>query len=93
MVSRRRRLFTDYDRQRFYAAIGVMREACIDVRRTAPINGLDYGTAGSLMQRLDDAVEALTGDREALWRKSHGGSVPIPETPLKPVQDEDDGAA
>ena len=80
-----RRFFSDSDRARFYAAIRAMRDATIDVSRAAPIGGLDYRTADAVRRALDDAVEALTGDRTALWRKDHGGTVPIREAVLKPV--------
>ena len=82
----RRRFFSDSDRARFYAAIRVMRDACVQVSRSAPIGGLDYRTADAVRHALDDAVEALTGDRTALWGKAHGGTVPIPDAVLKPVE-------
>ena len=81
----RRRFFADSDRARFYAAIRVMRDECVQVSRSAPIGGLDYRTADAVRHALDDAVEALTGDRTALWRKDHGGTVRIPDAVLKPV--------
>jgi hypothetical protein len=88
-----RRFFSDSDRARFYAAIRAMRDATIDVSRAAPIGGLDYRTADAVRRALDDAVEALTGDRTALWRKDHGGTVPIREAVLKPVDLLDAGPA
>ena len=89
----RRRFFADSDRARFYAAIRVMRDECVQVSRSAPIGGLDYRTADAVRHALDDAVEALTGDRTALWSKAHGGTVRIPDAVLKPVALLDAGPA
>ena len=65
----------------------------MQVSRAAPIGGLDYQTADAVRHALDDAVEALTGDRTALWGKAHGGTVPIPDAVLKPVDLLDVGPA
>ena len=35
---------------------------------------------------LDDAVEGLTGDQTALWRRDYGGTVADPNAALKPVE-------
>jgi hypothetical protein len=71
----RRRFFGTSDRDAFYTALRVMRDACIAVCRAAPIKGLDYRTASELKDRIDDAVEALTGNRQALWLQPHGGAT------------------
>ncbi len=87
MAKSSRRHYGDGNRQVFYDAIRVMREACITVCRTAPINGLDYRTAAELLTSVDRAVEVLTGDRRALWRQPHSNSFTAArETPLRPVE-------
>lgn len=67
----RRRVFTDGDRSTFFDAIVKMRQTCVDACRLAPVAGPDYRVASELIQRLDDAVEALTGDRKTLWLQPH----------------------
>jgi hypothetical protein len=71
VVSGRRRYFSEGDRARFLEAIRLMRDACIDVSRQAPIGSTEYRAADTLRARLDDAVEALTGDRTRFWLKPH----------------------
>lgn len=87
-MTQHRRVFLDHHRQIFFEAIRTLRNACITVERSAPIGGLDYRTAGTLIDRLDDAVEVLVGDRQALWLKPHDGScrpaVPITVLPVEP---------
>ena len=61
----RGRVFTDYDRQQFFAALKAMREACIDVQRKAPIGGLDH-------RSYDAAPAANVSSRWAASRKSAG---------------------
>jgi hypothetical protein len=82
-MTSRRRFFGTSDREAFYAALRVMRDACIAVCRAAPIKGLDYRTASELKERIDDAVEALTGNRQAFWLQPHGGVVR--KEPVTPV--------
>ena len=83
MPSPRGGVLTDDHRQQFFAATDAMRDACIEVSRHAPIGSRDYRTASALIARLDDAVEALTNDRTALWRKAHGGNVPMRNGPVR----------
>lgn len=78
MTRYRKPLFETADREAFFETIAQMRRYCLFVRSRAPINGLDYDTAGTLIERLDDAVGALTGNREALWRPPAGYSEPRP---------------
>jgi hypothetical protein len=93
-MTSRRRFFGTSDREAFYAALRVMRDACIAVCRAAPIKGLDYRTASDLKERIDDAVEALTGNRQALWLQPHGNVVreqrETPVFPVEPDKEEDD---
>jgi hypothetical protein len=44
------------------------------VSRQAPIGSLEFRTADTLRERLDDAVEALTGDRTRFWLKPHSSA-------------------
>ena len=91
-MRRRGRHFSDDNRRQFFDAIKAMRDACIVVSRTAPIGKLDYRTAGALLAHLDDAVEALTGDREALWLRplSNVLGQPVHEVRVRPVASEDE---
>ncbi len=87
-MAKHARVYGEFDRQAFLAALKAMRDACIGTLRKAPIGKVDYQTADTMKSRVDDAVEALTGDRQALWLKQHGGGR-VPDTPLLPVKPED----
>ena len=59
----------DYHRAQFHAAIQILREACIDIMRNAPHEGVEHRTAETLLVRLDDAIASLTGDGTPLSRR------------------------
>lgn len=89
---RARRLYTDADREGFYVTLGAFRRACLNVREKAPIGGLDDRTAEQLLERIDDAVEALTGNRRALCirilNNGRRGLQPLPVLPVEPEDSE-----
>jgi hypothetical protein len=80
----RRRVFLNSDRAAFARAIKQLRMECVNVSAKAPIGGIDYRTAGALVAPLDDAIGALTGDREAMWNDPAGGP-PRPRPDVLPI--------
>jgi hypothetical protein len=82
-------VFQTHDREAFFEAIKTMRDACIEVLRKSRYGSLDYRTADELKKRLDDAVGALTGNRQALWIQPHGGPEPDVIPRVKPVTPDD----
>ena len=71
--SRRRRMFMEDDERRVLQVLRVPRDACIEVNRKAPIYSAVYRSADALIEKIDDVVQALTGDRKHFHLKPHGG--------------------
>src|SRR5262245_20214406 len=65
----------DYHRAQFYAAIQIIREACVDIMGNAPSERLEYRAAETLLARLDEAIASLTGDRTIVDKTPHHGSA------------------
>ena len=51
----------------------VCRDAMVRIRTACPINSPEYKAAYEVMRSIDDLVELMTGRRETLWGRSHGG--------------------
>jgi hypothetical protein len=68
----RRRILDSRTTAAALAQAAEARRACIAICAQAPIGGPEYRAASRLTSEIDAFAEALTGDRQRFWNKSHG---------------------
>lgn len=68
-MARRSRIISHHHKERLLAAMKETRRQSESACGETPFGSPQYRALEALHKAIDDAAEALTGNREALWRK------------------------